>query len=121
MRFVLARHCKNVPQGERVDAMTTESALSIVFTDVVGSTERLSRLGDEVAETLRRRHMAQLRGVIAAHGGREVKALGDGLMVASDWDRRHDSHNGPTTPPHSEIPRSVVAVGQRTFQEGSAS
>jgi class 3 adenylate cyclase len=78
--------------------------VSIVFTDVVGSTEMLSRLGDEAAESLRRRHLAQLREVVASHGGREVKSLGDGLMIAFavpssalvatvDMQRAVDRHN----------------------------
>ena len=53
----------------------------MLFTDLVGSTELLSRVGEETAEELRRAHFGILRDAIAAHGGREVKNLGDGLMV----------------------------------------
>ncbi len=56
--------------------------VAILFTDVVGATELLDRLGDVAAHDLRRRHFALLRRVICDHGGREVKSLGDGLMVA---------------------------------------
>ena len=52
-----------------------------MFTDLVGSTELASRLDPEVADRLRQTHFALLRGAIAAHGGTEVKNLGDGLMV----------------------------------------
>jgi class 3 adenylate cyclase len=48
---------------------------------VVGSTELLDRLGDDAAHRLRRRHFALLRQALRDHGGREVKSLGDGLMV----------------------------------------
>jgi class 3 adenylate cyclase len=54
---------------------------AILFTDVVGSTELLDRLGDEAAHELRRRHFALLRRAVRERGGREVKSLGDGLMV----------------------------------------
>lgn len=54
---------------------------AILFTDVVGSTQLLDRLGDDVAHELRRRHFAILRRAVRDHGGREVKSLGDGLMV----------------------------------------
>ncbi|HEX4838197.1 MAG TPA: adenylate/guanylate cyclase domain-containing protein [Solirubrobacteraceae bacterium] len=54
---------------------------TFLFTDVVGSTALLDRLGDHVAHVFRRRHFALLRGAIGEHAGTEVKSLGDGLMV----------------------------------------
>jgi tetratricopeptide (TPR) repeat protein len=61
----------------------TESGgiVTILFTDVVDSTEALSRLGDVRAEELRRSHFKNVRDVIAEHGGREIKTMGDGFMV----------------------------------------
>ena len=56
--------------------------MTLLFTDLVGSTELLGKLGDDEAERLRRVHFGLLREVAAAHGGEEVKNLGDGLMVA---------------------------------------
>jgi class 3 adenylate cyclase len=55
--------------------------VSILFTDLVGSTELDARLGPDAAHHRRRDHFATLRQAISAHGGREVKNLGDGLMV----------------------------------------
>jgi class 3 adenylate cyclase/tetratricopeptide (TPR) repeat protein len=62
-------------------ALTT---VSVLFTDLVGSTELLSRVGEATADELRREHFTSLRGAIGAAGGREVKNLGDGLMVVFD-------------------------------------
>lgn len=56
--------------------------VAILFTDIVGSTELLDRLGDDAAHEIRRRHFALLREAVCDHDGREVKSLGDGLMVA---------------------------------------
>ncbi|HEV8625816.1 MAG TPA: AAA family ATPase [Acidimicrobiia bacterium] len=56
--------------------------VALLFTDIVRSTELLSRLGDDAADELRRRHVAALRQAVAASGGEEVKSLGDGLMVS---------------------------------------
>ncbi len=56
--------------------------MTLLFTDLVGSTELLDDLGDEEAERLRRIHFALLRDVALSHAGQEVKNLGDGLMVA---------------------------------------
>jgi class 3 adenylate cyclase len=55
--------------------------VTAVFTDLVGSTELSSRLDPVAADQLRDTHFALLRGAIDAHGGQEVKNLGDGLMV----------------------------------------
>src|SRR4051794_14823172 len=55
--------------------------VTVLFTDLVGSTALLSRVGEEVAETLRREHFGLLRDAIRPSHGREVKNLGDGLMV----------------------------------------
>jgi class 3 adenylate cyclase/tetratricopeptide (TPR) repeat protein len=57
------------------------SLVAILFTDLVGSTELLARLGEEAAEDLRHTHFTLLRDAVAAGGGQEVKTLGDGIMV----------------------------------------
>jgi class 3 adenylate cyclase len=62
---------------ERASALVT-----ILFTDLVGSTELLSRAGDEDAQRIFRAHHTLLAETAAAHGGAEVKWLGDGLMAA---------------------------------------
>jgi class 3 adenylate cyclase/DNA polymerase III delta prime subunit len=54
---------------------------SVLFTDLVGSTELRVRLGEEAADTLRRAHNALLVEAVTAHGGTVVKGLGDGIMV----------------------------------------
>ncbi|HEX6382721.1 MAG TPA: adenylate/guanylate cyclase domain-containing protein, partial [Acidimicrobiia bacterium] len=56
--------------------------MTLLFTDLVGSTELLQRLGDDAAEELRRVHFSLVRQALAAAGGEEVKTLGDGLMAA---------------------------------------
>lgn len=56
--------------------------VSVMFTDLVGSTALMSKVGEEAAEQLRRDHFALLRTAVDELGGREVKNLGDGLMVA---------------------------------------
>jgi class 3 adenylate cyclase len=60
--------------------MATQT-VTVLFTDLVGSTEQITRLGEEAAEQLRREHFSHLRAVVADTGGEEVKSTGDGLMV----------------------------------------
>jgi len=55
--------------------------LTILFTDVVRSTEVLAALGDREAERIRLSHYADLREQIERFAGTEVKTLGDGLMA----------------------------------------
>ena len=61
--------------------MATTVVTSVIFTDLVSSTETASRLGAVAAEVLRTTHFGLLRAAVAATGGTEVKNLGDGLMV----------------------------------------
>jgi class 3 adenylate cyclase len=61
--------------------MTTNATVTLLFTDLVDAAELLERLGEESAQALRRTHFQLLRDAVAAHGGQEVKNMGDGLMV----------------------------------------
>jgi class 3 adenylate cyclase len=56
--------------------------VTILITDLVGSTALESRVRPVVAEALRQEHFGLLREVIGESGGREVKNTGDGLMAA---------------------------------------
>jgi len=64
-----------------LSAGQTFGTVTILFTDLVGSTELATRVGPTPADRVRQEHFALLRGVLAKHGGTEVKTLGDGLMV----------------------------------------
>ncbi len=70
--------------GSRPSPECKVEQATILFTDVVRSTELLDRLGDEAAHEVRRRHFDLLRSALRDHGGREVKSLGDGLMAVFD-------------------------------------
>jgi len=55
---------------------------SVLFTDLVGHTEMMQRLGDERGREVLREHDRITRAVLKAHGGTEVKTLGDGFMAS---------------------------------------
>ena len=61
--------------------MARTETVTVIFTDIVGSTELASRLGHDAYERLRQHHFGACRTAIAEHGGSEVKSLGDGLML----------------------------------------
>jgi class 3 adenylate cyclase len=54
---------------------------AILFTDIVGHTEMMQRLGDAKGRDVLREHERITRETLAASGGSEVKAMGDGFMA----------------------------------------
>ncbi len=59
-----------------------DGTVTIFFTDIEGSTALAQRLGDKPYHALLTEHNRILREQLARHGGHEVKAIGDGFMVA---------------------------------------
>src|SRR3954451_10141330 len=67
---------RSTPYDQHVSART----LTVLFTDLAGSTEAWSGLDRVAADRRRSRHFGIMRNELAANDGREVKSLGDGLM-----------------------------------------
>ena len=65
-----------MPAAETIELVT------ILVTDLVGSTRLANSVGPIRADELRDEHFAVLREAITASGGREFKDTGDGLVVA---------------------------------------
>jgi class 3 adenylate cyclase len=57
--------------------------VTVVFTDIVGSTALAAGMSPVEADDLRRTHFSLLRHAVTAAGASEVKNLGDGLMVVA--------------------------------------
>jgi class 3 adenylate cyclase len=55
--------------------------VTILFTDFVGWSEQIDKLGDAASDRVRRKYFALLRNAVRTHRGAEVKTLGDGLMA----------------------------------------
>jgi len=55
---------------------------TVLFTDVEGSTALTQRLGDAKARELLREHERMVREALKAHGGSEIKTMGDGFMAS---------------------------------------
>ena len=73
-----ARHA---PEPDRV--LTT-----VLFTDIVGSTERAAALGDARWRELVALHDELVRAQLESHRGREVKTMGDGFLATFDGPAR---------------------------------
>jgi hypothetical protein len=67
--------------GSRAVAHSERSLAAILFTDVVGSTERAAGIGDEEWRGLLDTFRLAVRREIARHGGREVNVRGDDFLV----------------------------------------
>ncbi len=65
-----------------------EGTVTVLFTDVVGSTDLTTSRGDEAAQEILRAQRDLTRQKVEEHSGHEVKSLGDGFMVAFASARR---------------------------------
>lgn len=57
---------------------------TVLFTDIVGSTERAAALGDGTWRRLLDHHDATIEQIVQRYGGRLVKFTGDGLLATFD-------------------------------------
>ncbi|MCH7790628.1 MAG: AAA family ATPase, partial [Acidobacteria bacterium] len=100
----------------------------MVFTDLVDSTALAQRLGDNVADEVRRTHFDLLRKAVDSTGGTEVKTIGDALMAsytsASDaidgavrMQQNIDAHNRTVEGPRLAM-RIGMSAGDATFEDG---
>ena len=68
---------RHAPEGDVVTA-------TILFTDIVASTEQSARLGHRKWTALIDTHDTMVRSVLARYQGREVKTTGDGFLATFD-------------------------------------
>jgi pimeloyl-ACP methyl ester carboxylesterase len=61
---------------------------TVLFTDIVGSTERARELGDRGWHEVLDEHHARVRGVLEHYRGREVDTAGDGFFASFDGPAR---------------------------------
>lgn len=69
-------------------ATAPDGTVTILFTDIEDSTGLNERLGDQRWFEILRAHNAVVRDCMREHGGYEVKAQGDGFMIAYPSARR---------------------------------
>jgi class 3 adenylate cyclase len=68
--------------GRRGEAAPTRVVATVMFTDVVGSTERARELGDRAWADLLELHNARTRAELHRFGGREIDTAGDGFLAS---------------------------------------
>ena len=103
-KFVELRGNNHIPFAGDHDAITSEIELfltgahtpvetdrvlaTVLFTDIVGSTERAAAMGDRAWRDLLERHRAAVRRELATFRGLEVDTAGDGFMARFDGPAR---------------------------------
>jgi class 3 adenylate cyclase len=63
--------------------------LTVIFSDIVGSTGHAARMGDTPWRDLLGAHQTAVRREIERFGGREVKTIGDAFLIAFDGAPSH--------------------------------
>jgi class 3 adenylate cyclase len=81
---VVMRETTTLAQQVQHEAAPQRVLATVLFTDLVGSTERAAELGDSQWRNLLARHHARVRRCLAKHGGSEVDVAGDGFMATFD-------------------------------------
>lgn len=74
--------------GRRHTAEPDRRLATVLFSDIVGSTERASDIGDAKWRELLERHHGAIRSELARGGGIEIKTLGDGFLATFDGPAR---------------------------------
>jgi class 3 adenylate cyclase len=70
------------------EARLDRQLATVLFTDIVGSTDRACELGDQRWRDLLDQHNAIVRALLARYRGREVKTMGDGFLATFDGPAR---------------------------------
>ncbi|MDH3305892.1 MAG: adenylate/guanylate cyclase domain-containing protein [Acidimicrobiia bacterium] len=74
--------------GHRSSATPERVLATVLFTDIVGSTQRAAELGDREWRHLLERHNEVIRAELVKYRGREVGTVGDGLLATFDGPAR---------------------------------
>jgi class 3 adenylate cyclase len=74
--------------GQREAPVPDRALVTLLFTDLVGSTEIATRLGDRGWRDLLEQHHAVVRRELSRFGGREIDTAGDGFFATFDGPAR---------------------------------
>lgn len=70
--------------GSKPSAPTDRVLATVVFTDIVSSTERIAQIGDRRWRSILEAHDRKSKWVVDKHKGRLVKTTGDGILAVFD-------------------------------------
>lgn len=90
--------------------------LTVLFADLVGSTELTNRLDQEDMRVLLQKYQDAVAGAVSRYGGFVAKYLGDGLLVFFGWPRAYEDHTVRALKAGLE---SVQRVNELTTPDGT--
>jgi DNA-binding NarL/FixJ family response regulator len=112
---------------------------TVMFSDIVSSTERAAEIGDRSWRDVLDRHDELVRKLLEEHGGREIKTTGDGFLAlfdaptraircalairdelhALDMDVRIGMHSGEVELRGNDVGGIAVNIGSRVADVGA--
>ncbi|HEU0248914.1 MAG TPA: adenylate/guanylate cyclase domain-containing protein [Gaiellaceae bacterium] len=90
--------------GSRHPSRPDRALATILFTDIVGSTERAAEIGDRAWRDVLDRHHDTVREIVSRFRGREIDAAGDGFLLLFDGP-------GPAIRAAQEVAEAVRHLG----------
>ena len=115
----------NKPAAESVEK---DKLVTVLFTDLVGSTKMTQELGDAGAQAVLRKHNEIVRNGLAKYQGIEVKHTGDGIMArfsvtsnaveSAIWMQDAIAANNEATPDHPVNVRIGINTGEPIQEDG---
>jgi class 3 adenylate cyclase len=110
--------------GEEPPSVPESVLATVMFTDLVGSTERAARLGDRAWRDLLRQHHALVRRELGRFRGEERDTAGDGFFITFDGPARAIRAGQAIITGLSELDleaRIGIHVGECELHEGKLS
>ncbi len=83
-RLIGAFAAERAPSFPSSDGDGDRILATVMFSDIVASTERAAEIGDRRWRELLDRHDELVRAELGEHGGREIKTTGDGFLALFD-------------------------------------
>jgi DNA-binding NarL/FixJ family response regulator len=131
-----AGQARAFPSGSGADRILA----TVMFSDIVSSTERAAQIGDRRWRDVLDRHDELVRKRLGDHGGREIKTTGDGFLAlfdaparaircavairdglrSEDLDVRIGLHSGEVELRGNDVGGIAVNIGARVAATGSA-
>jgi class 3 adenylate cyclase/tetratricopeptide (TPR) repeat protein len=100
-----------------VPADQFRKTVSVIFTDLKGSTQLGERLDPEVLRNILSIYFQEMQGVIARHGGRVEKYIGDAIVAVFGLPRAHEDDALRAVRAAEEMRQSLAQMNERIEEQ----
>jgi class 3 adenylate cyclase/tetratricopeptide (TPR) repeat protein len=106
-----ARYCKACGEPVSLEAdQSSRRRVSVLFCDLVGSTELTERIDAEVMHGVMSRYWQEMRGVVERHGGRVEKFIGDAVVAVFGLPQLHEDDALRAVRAAADMRRALAAL-----------